>query len=63
MRRLLSAAVLAAAAAGCGGEKKFEPRQFSEEEKQKIQAEDKAVADEESHGTAGKAKGSKKAGR
>ena len=52
-----TALVAALLAAGCGGaETKFEPKQFSDEEKARIQAEDRQVADEESQGSVGKAK-------
>ena len=45
---------------GCEAKSKFETKQFTEEEKQKIRSEDKAVQDEESYGTAGKVKPKKK---
>ena len=58
MKRLGIAAVLVAVA-GCG-DKKFEPKELTDEQKQKVKAEDKQVADEESQGSAGKAKPAKK---
>ncbi len=60
MSRLWIAPALLAFAVGCGGDAKFEPKTFSDEEKAKIQAEDKQIADEESYGTAGKPKAPKK---
>ena len=44
-------------AMGCESKTKFEPKTFTAEEQAKINAEDKAVIDEESHGTADKGKG------
>ena len=58
MKRLGIAVVLVALA-GCG-DKKFEPKELTDEQKQKVKAEDKEVADEESQGSAGKAKPAKK---
>ncbi len=58
MKRLGIAAVLIAVA-GCG-DKKFEPKVLTDEQNQKVKAEDKQVADEESQGSVGKAKPAKK---
>lgn len=44
---------------GCEAKSKFAPKEFSDEEKKKIAAEDKAVEDEESQGKSPK-KGGKK---
>jgi hypothetical protein len=48
----------ATASAGCSGcgTKPYDTRPYTDEEKQKIQEEDRRVTDEESHGTANKAK-------
>lgn len=45
---------------GCGAKSKFEPREFSEEEKAKIKAEDKAIEDDESHGSNSKPRAKKR---
>ena len=47
MRRLWIVPALLGLSVGCGGDAKFEPKTFSDEEKAKIQAEDKQVADDE----------------
>lgn len=41
---------------GCEAKTKFNPKDFTAEEKAKIKAEDQAVADEESQGSVGKKK-------
>jgi hypothetical protein len=53
------AALAAGFLAGCEAKSKFNPKEFSDEEKKKIAAEDKAVEDEESQGKMPK-KGGKK---
>jgi hypothetical protein len=67
MKRLMAFALISTslAAFGCSEAKTtFDPNYNpSEEEKQKIKAEDKLIEDEESHGTAGKAKSKTKAKR
>lgn len=52
-------AALTVGVAGCG-DKKFEPKELTDEQKQKVKAEDSQVADEESQGSVGKAKPGKK---
>lgn len=58
MKRILLMAGLTAFVLGCSDAKThFDPnKKMTEEEKQKVKLEDKAIEDEESHGTAGKAK-------
>jgi hypothetical protein len=58
-RYWLMAALAAGFLAGCEAKSKFNPKEFSDEEKKKIAAEDKAVEDEESQGKMPK-KGGKK---
>ncbi|HJZ58619.1 MAG TPA: hypothetical protein VKE74_27000 [Gemmataceae bacterium] len=54
----LGLALGAAASAGCSGcgSKPYDTRPFTDEEKRKIQEEDRKVADEESQGAVNKAK-------
>ena len=60
MKRLIAIALISSsfAAIGCSEAKTTSDPNYnpSEEEKQKIKAEDKLIEDEESHGTAGKVK-------
>ena len=55
----LTSALIAVCLMGCEAKSKFAPKEFSDEEKKKIAAEDKAVEDEESQGKSRK-KGGKK---
>ncbi len=56
MRRLLLVGVLAATVTGCGAQTTINTTPLTEEQKRQIAEEDRRVADEESYGTAGKAK-------